>query len=99
MRQFFEAPERRFRVLWVSPELLANAVLDSRCQYVHEYVAENLPEGIRIEGVIYDPARDAFGFRLYHPSFDEVAPCERIPELFVMVRAVDRGERRGREFF
>ncbi len=105
MREFFKAPERRFRVLWVSPELMANAVVNPGCQFVQEYVTEGLPEGATVQAVIYDYARDAFCFRVYHESFDVVPGCEFPPELLVTMRVVDRGEnsapaivQRGREF-
>ncbi len=109
MREFFKAPERRFRVLWVSPELMANAVVNLGCQFVQEYVTEGLPEGLpegtTVQSVTYDYIRDAFGFRVYHESFDVVPDCEFPPELLVTMRVVDRGEnsapaivQRGREF-
>jgi hypothetical protein len=92
MKSFFETEEPRYRVMTVSPELLLEALMSPlvresgavRCLHVC-----GLPEGCKVQAVIWDEFARVFRFRLWHPSFDVVEIGNAIPELRLEFRAED----------
>jgi hypothetical protein len=87
MHTFFTAPDRRYKILKVSTELLLGNLMtngipmllpDGRARVVS---ARGLPDGCRIEAVRYDEMCDQFWFRLYHESFPVLGAGYAIPEV------------------
>lgn len=89
--------DRRWRILWVSPELVMQSLFPMRYD-VELTLVDGPPDGVKLLDVAYCWDRQAFGFRLYHPSFNEVPEGERIPTIEATFRVEKRAERRGREF-
>ncbi len=98
--------ERRYKLLWVSTELLMYMRFGAclrRGDEVLYPVLENWPEGAVVRSVTYDHLTDSFAFRLYHPDWPVIASGEHIPPLRLNVRSemlkvVPPQERRGPEF-
>jgi hypothetical protein len=88
-REFFVPTEPRYKVLKVAPELLLDCLLSPRMVpggMLYWLETSGIPEGCRIQAVVYDFYRDCFCFKLYHPDFPPVNPGEVLPELEVTVR-------------
>lgn len=88
----FVERERRFKLLWVSPELLMNVLLSPTQTggRVRVMRVEGLPEdSTEVQSVYYDDSRRAFGLHLWHPSFDVVESGALIPEVHVAISAED----------
>lgn len=64
---------RRFKALYVSPELVINLFGHARA-----VVMDGIPLGTVVLEVTYDPAPHAFIFNLAHPDFEPV-PIEEMP--------------------
>lgn len=78
VKRFFEPNERRYKTLWLSADMVLNFVFTPRLLADGTAIIikkiEGIPEGCKVQAVTYSFDRDSFGFRLYHPSFDEVEP-------------------------
>lgn len=84
------ADERRYRIFYVTPELMMGclafrATAERRLVGCH---TTGLPDGYKLLAVQYDFGRDAFGFKVEHPSFDVVPDGDLIPEMQVTCWAV-----------
>lgn len=88
---------RRWRVLWVSPEMVMQSLFPMRYK-VEVKLVDGPPDGVEVSDVTYSWERQAFGFRLYHPSFDEVPEGEFSPTIEAIFTTENRSEHRGREF-
>ena len=66
--------DRRFVVVPVDEDVVAELFDWQRRGSVRLPVFEGLPAGYRIEGVVHDFTRQAFLFRVHHPSLPEVPP-------------------------
>jgi hypothetical protein len=70
---------KQVAILWVSEEgmlRLVGLALEGE-PWISQRV--EVPNGTILRGVIHDPQREAFGFKLEHPSFEKVWPGEPIP--------------------
>lgn len=78
--------ERRLKIMWVTPELLVGLRFfgGNRVGDQVEWTTLDLPADVTVQAVHYSPERDAFGFRLYHPSWDVVPDGNVIPDVRVM---------------
>ncbi len=79
-----EKRERRFRVLWVSKQLFLNLLLNPLRQgdTIRCITMTGMPSDCNVEDACYDWQRDAFGLRLYHPTFDIVEPGSTAMDIF-----------------
>lgn len=50
-------------------------------EYLRLPTFEGLPDDIEVLNIMAFPARDAFGFAVYHPSFEETIPGNEYPEI------------------
>src|SRR5262245_20569007 len=91
MYQFvaMDGRERRFKTMWVTPELLLNGmwgwVRDGNT--VRAITIEGIPEGCEVMAVTWAGERRAFGILLYHQDFAVVEPSLLIPEIIPTFRA------------
>lgn len=82
MHEFFEKPiEPRYKVLYVSPELVGETLFCSR----PEIKVEGIPQDgkTRIQAVCWDDMQRCFAFRLWREDWDAVPAGEDIPEVQV----------------
>lgn len=81
-----KARPRRYRNLWISPELLLKSLLFCRVQIseseILSFSIKGLPDGCEVQAVHYCEWKDAFCFRLWHESFDELKESQAIPDLY-----------------
>jgi len=102
--QFEQGPERRYKMLWISPELLLAALFSPQRDgdKVRVVEVDGLPYGCKVEAVRFDEDRRAFVFRLWHESFDVVplnyCPPEVTPECRAVELLLKTEKRTGREF-
>lgn len=87
MHLFFRAPERRYKIVRLTPELLLDALLSPRLDqsFVRVLRMDGVPEGCQIEAVAWDEWSRCFMFRLFHESFDVLDPAAAIPDLFPVI--------------
>lgn len=93
----FKAPDRRYRIMKVSPELFLDMAfnrsqateLDDGNVSIRTISHEGMPEGTQIEAVCFDDYERCFMFRFWNATWDEVEECARIPEANVQFRARD----------
>lgn len=103
-KKFFQAPERRYKLMRLPADLLMNLLFNPlvRDDEAELFKLEGIPDGCQIEGVCWDDGRECFVLRLFHESFDAVEPCDIIPEAVVSVRLerlrVVRNSPMGRQF-
>lgn len=95
--------ERRYRLLYITPELLLAVMFSPRLLsgVVCAHHLDGLPEDVVVQAVAYSEERHAFMLRLYHPSFSVSEGCCTIPEISPQVSVVDARvmpEQQGREF-
>jgi hypothetical protein len=77
-----EEAERRYRVLYVSPELLLEFVVQmSDPARRPRYRVSGLPEGARFVCAGYLQHMQMFGFLVEHPSFEPVPAFYAFPQL------------------
>lgn len=86
--QLFTAPERRYKILRVTPELIADALLNhvQIDDVVNTIAVEGIPSGCEIESMGFDPMHRRVWIRLYHPSFAEIDEGAMIPVLQVNIK-------------
>lgn len=75
---------RRFKNLWITPELLLNMLFSPQqidAGTIKVLEVNGIPEGCYIDAVMYSDDRRAFCFRLFHSSFEEVEPAHNTPEI------------------
>lgn len=80
---------RHVKHLWISAQLLLQALFSPRLDggdEVRAVTVEGLPRDFTAQAVRYDETREAFCFRIDHPSFPRVPDCHAIPELTVQCR-------------
>lgn len=94
--------ERRCKVIFLSDELVIDAILRMRNSCNVAYRIDGLPDGWVVERINYFSDRSAIGVLIHHPSFHEV-PNEHVwPELTEVTCApLTRGSSKAsfREFF
>ena len=83
----FRAPDRRFRVLWITPELLMDLVINPRAEgdVIRALTVQGIPDDAKIEGISYDFYRAAVGLRVWSASFDVVEDAGLPPDLSVTI--------------
>jgi hypothetical protein len=93
---FKREKDRRYKILYVSPELLMNALFAGGLSNT-SITVEGMPTDCQIVGVHYSEDRISFAFMLYHESFDIVPEVNCIPTISPTFTAHDK-PKAGREF-
>lgn len=74
--------ERRWKLLYVSEEILLHSLLGSGPEsMVPRCRIDGLPEGWKIERVVHDSYNARFGVFISHPSFEPIGPACAVPLL------------------
>lgn len=89
----FTPPDRRFKVMPISPEFLFsclfNRISTSKGIYCIEVRldGETFPEDMKIEAILYDPMDRLFKVRLWSSTFPEIKEGTRYTESTVEIIA------------
>lgn len=92
----FKAPDRRYKLMKVSPELLLVNLFNNSVSkdlsdgnVLIRTVSHDIPEGTQIEAVTFDDYSRCFMFRLWRADWPEIAEASVIPDLDVTFTSRD----------
>ena len=79
-----KAIERRYKLVYVPHAFIMSFLTFNERDCIIRPIVEDLPkEGCEVRTVSYSPVRDAFGFIIYHPSFDPVPLGGECPKIIL----------------
>lgn len=84
----FASADRRYKVLWVTPELIFEGILRPMVLpdgNVAALKVTGIPDDARVEAMCYDPMQNRVGLRIWSQSFDQVIEGYSLPELAVQI--------------
>jgi len=92
----FVAPDRRYKLMKVSPELLLVNLFNGSISrdfpdgnVLIQTVSHDMPEGTQIEAVTFDDYSRCFMFRLWRADWPEIAEAAHIPDINVTFTSRD----------
>ena len=79
-----DTKERRCKIVYIPHGFIMNFLTFFERECITRPIIKSLPNsGCEVKTVEYFPSRDAFGFIVYHPSFDVVPMGFMCPEVIV----------------
>ncbi len=86
----FKAPDRRYRIMEISPELLFTCSLSPRWVSADEFMVneiEGLPDDVQIQAIVYDDLTRLVCVRLWSSSWAVLEDGATIPKVIITIKS------------